>query len=154
MQTSRKRIIKTDYRSWRLRWEINRHFSKIFVFLLEAKFLSDHPRTLWGRKRFLLPVTYFSTNLVYRFNLRVTGITMYQNDLTVVQTCKNIKILYALVRARDFVLSKVKSHGNSIKGLFFKHGSFSNTIPISFTIKLLLLKKPCTSIEPNLSTFH
>jgi len=31
--------------------------------------------TLWGRKRFLLPVTYFSTNLVYPFTLRVTGIT-------------------------------------------------------------------------------
>jgi len=28
----------------------------------------------WGRKRFLLPVTYFPTNLVYPFNLRVTGI--------------------------------------------------------------------------------
>jgi len=25
-------------------WEIIRHFSKIFVFLLEAKYLSDHPR--------------------------------------------------------------------------------------------------------------
>jgi len=31
--------------------------------------------TLWGRKRFLLPVTYFSTNLVYPFTLRETGIT-------------------------------------------------------------------------------
>jgi len=30
--------------------------------------------TLWGRKRFLLPVTNFSTNLVYPFTLRVTGI--------------------------------------------------------------------------------
>jgi len=30
--------------------------------------------TLWGRKRFLLPVTYFPTNLVYHFTLRVTGI--------------------------------------------------------------------------------
>jgi len=30
---------------------------------------------LWGRKRFLLPVTYFPTNLVYPFTLRVTGIT-------------------------------------------------------------------------------
>jgi len=29
--------------------------------------------TLWGRKRFLLPVTYFPTNLVYPFTLRVTG---------------------------------------------------------------------------------
>jgi len=31
--------------------------------------------TLWGRKRFLLPVTYFLTNLVYLFTLRVTGMT-------------------------------------------------------------------------------
>jgi len=30
--------------------------------------------TLWGRKRFLLPVTYFPTNLVYRLTIRVTGI--------------------------------------------------------------------------------
>jgi len=30
--------------------------------------------TLWGRKRFLLPVKYFLTNLVYPFTLRVTGI--------------------------------------------------------------------------------
>jgi len=30
--------------------------------------------TLWGRKRFLLPVTYFPTNLVYPFTIRVTGI--------------------------------------------------------------------------------
>jgi len=30
--------------------------------------------TLWGRNRFLLPVTYFPTNLVYSFTLRVTGI--------------------------------------------------------------------------------
>jgi len=30
--------------------------------------------TLWGRKRFLLPVTYFPTNLVYPFTLRVTDI--------------------------------------------------------------------------------
>jgi len=30
--------------------------------------------TLRGRKRFLLPITYFPTNLVYPFTLRVTGI--------------------------------------------------------------------------------
>jgi len=32
--------------------------------------------TLWGRNRFLLPVTYFPTNLVYPFNLRVTGVNI------------------------------------------------------------------------------
>jgi len=31
--------------------------------------------TSWGRKRFLLTVTYFQTNVVYPFTLRVTGIT-------------------------------------------------------------------------------
>jgi len=30
--------------------------------------------TLWGKKRFLLPVTYFPTNLAYPFTLRVTDI--------------------------------------------------------------------------------
>jgi len=30
--------------------------------------------TVYGRKRFFLPATYFSTNLVYPFTLRVTGI--------------------------------------------------------------------------------
>jgi len=32
----------------RLCWEINRHFSNIFIFPLEAKYLSDHPRTFSG----------------------------------------------------------------------------------------------------------
>jgi len=30
--------------------------------------------TLWGRKRFIVPVTYFATNLVYPFTSRVAGI--------------------------------------------------------------------------------
>jgi len=33
--------------------------------------------TLWGRERFLLPLTYFPTNLVYPFTLRVTGINTF-----------------------------------------------------------------------------
>jgi len=33
--------------------------------------------TLWGRKRFLLPVTYFPTNTVYPFSLRLTGMTKF-----------------------------------------------------------------------------
>jgi len=32
--------------------------------------------TLWGRNRFLLPVTYFPTNLVYPFTVRVTVINI------------------------------------------------------------------------------
>jgi len=35
--------------------------------------------TLWGRKRFVLPVTYCPTNLVYPFTLRVTGIIKSAN---------------------------------------------------------------------------
>jgi len=38
--------------------------------------------TLWGRKRFLLLVAYFPTNLEYLFTLRVTGInTRFENVL-------------------------------------------------------------------------
>jgi len=36
--------------------------------------LTKNKYTLWGRKRFLLPVAYFPTNRVYPFTLRVTGI--------------------------------------------------------------------------------
>jgi len=32
--------------------------------------------TLYSRKRFLLPVTYFSTNVVYPFTLEIMGINM------------------------------------------------------------------------------
>jgi len=39
--------------------------------------------TLWGRKRFLLPVTYFPTNLVSPFTLRVTGIKREFKELEV-----------------------------------------------------------------------
>jgi len=45
--------------------------------------------TLRGRKRFLLPVTYFPTNLVYPFTLRVTGIQISGVELTA-----NISLLY------------------------------------------------------------
>jgi len=40
----------------RLCWEINRHFYKIFDFLLEAKYLSDHPRILiiWNFVMYIL----------------------------------------------------------------------------------------------------
>jgi len=35
---------------------------------------------LWNRKRLLLPVTHFPTNLVYSFILRVRGINIYSCD--------------------------------------------------------------------------
>jgi len=34
--------------------------------------------TLYSRKRFLLPLTYFSTNVAHPFTLRVTGIKIYR----------------------------------------------------------------------------
>jgi len=36
------------------------------------KYICSYIYTLWGQKRFLLPLTYLSTNLVYPFTLRVT----------------------------------------------------------------------------------
>jgi len=55
--------------------------------------------TLWGRKRFLLPVTYFPTNLVYPFTLRVTGIKiielnrqLYADKTTPVPWYENVEI--------------------------------------------------------------
>jgi len=36
--------------------------------------LIDNIYSFWDRKRFFLPVTYFPTNIVYPFTLRVTGI--------------------------------------------------------------------------------
>jgi len=44
------------------------------ILLLALVALIKNIYTLWGRKRFLLPVTYFPTNLGYPFTLRVTGI--------------------------------------------------------------------------------
>jgi len=44
---------------------------------------------LWGRKRFLLPVTYFPTNLVYPFTLRVTGIKTFLAYLECPKLCKH-----------------------------------------------------------------
>jgi len=44
--------------------------------------------TLWGRKRFLLPVTYFPTNIVYPFTLRVTGIKIADVNANISETFK------------------------------------------------------------------
>jgi len=66
--------------------------------------------TLCGRKRFLLPVKYFPTNLEYPFTLRVTGIkitcqsskgtnldqynliseNIFSNKLLITAICKNV----------------------------------------------------------------
>jgi len=66
--------------------------------------------TLWGRKRFLLPVTYFSTNLVYPFTLRVTGIKSchaQSNGHKPLRTVRiNIEILET-TKARDSSAAQV-----------------------------------------------
>jgi len=49
--------------------------------------LTDRPAelvnlyTLWGRKLFLLPVTYFPTNIVYLFTLRVTSTKILRHQI-------------------------------------------------------------------------
>jgi len=54
--------------------------------ILTKNLLSDEScipfySTSWGRKRYFLPVTYFLTNLVYPFTLRVTGMkSIYQKS--------------------------------------------------------------------------
>jgi len=40
--------------------------------------------SLWGRKRFHLPVTYFPTNLVYPFTLRLTGYNNKTSEYAIV----------------------------------------------------------------------
>jgi len=45
--------------------------------------------TLWGRKRFLLPVTYFPTNLEYPFTFRVTGIKTQIKDSLILNMSQN-----------------------------------------------------------------
>jgi len=60
---------------------------------------------------------------------------------TTLHRSKKFCDVYWLTKLQSFVFSKVKSYGGSIKKLLFKFGSFSNTIPTSFGIKLLLLSK-------------
>jgi len=53
--------------------------------------------TLWGRRRFFLPVTYFPTNLVYPFTLRVTGIILVLLiliDISLIDTRQQKCIMY------------------------------------------------------------
>jgi len=64
---------------------------------------------LWGRKRFRLPVTYFPTNLVYPFTLRVTGIITYFNSELFVPKPGALQFgvspLPAWIRFLEFVLN-------------------------------------------------
>jgi len=69
--------------------------------------------TLWGRKRFLLPFTYFPTNLVYPFTIRVTGIikpitgkSFMLNEVVVIE--KNYKNLPLLQKSGSTVVNNVQ----------------------------------------------
>jgi len=65
----------------------------MLVILIKNKY------TLCGRKRFLLPVTYFSTNLEYPSTLRVPGIV----------NAKYCKISKKIVFIQDFPIAKISS---------------------------------------------
>jgi len=57
--------------------------------LIRLVILMKNIYTLWGGKRILLPFTYFPTNLVYPFTLRVTDIKIdWSLKAPVVATCK------------------------------------------------------------------
>jgi len=57
--------------------------------------------TLWGWKRFLLPVTYFPTNLVYPFTLGVTGINTQAHYLLLHDRLVEYNPLNGLVQQVD-----------------------------------------------------
>jgi len=56
--------------------------------------------TLWGRKRFLLPVTYFRTNLVYPFTLRVTGIKILNPQSLTYPPTKKKQYIYIICTSK------------------------------------------------------
>jgi len=43
--------------------------------------MASDPDQEWGWKRFFLPVTYFPSNIVYPFTLRVSGITSSESEV-------------------------------------------------------------------------
>jgi len=86
--------------------------------------------TLWGRIRFLLPVTYFPTNLVYPFTLRVTGIKSRQNswagkDKVELPRQSQLKTskpnVYEVINNNE-VREVVTLHVSCLFLRFFKHG--------------------------------
>jgi len=55
---------------------------------------------LWNRKRLYLPVTYFPTNLLYPFTLRVTGININSCDSYMIQLSDFFKKFYAIPQSK------------------------------------------------------
>jgi len=70
--------------------------------------------TLWSRKRFLLPVTYFPTNLVYPFTLRVTGIKIDKNWF---KKRFAISLLYLYNLGKDIVIS-ILTHSSAYVAIY------------------------------------
>jgi len=50
---------------------------------------------IYSRKRFILPVTYFSTNLVNAFTLPVTGIKLLLFSLSFLNILVHVKLYHA-----------------------------------------------------------
>jgi len=79
--------------------------------------------TLWGRKRFLLPVTYFTTNLVHPFILLVTGIKLRLGAVLHKEVLDNsilhLDVWYTLDLNSFFLTSEKHGHYNHSFFIFF-----------------------------------
>jgi len=70
--------------------------------------------TLWGRKRFLLRVTYFPTNLVYPFTLLVTGITRNNAIVEYLDYQIPVTSLNAIVEYLDYQILVTQLRGTKL----------------------------------------
>jgi len=73
LESNRRTLSASASASWGWLWGVCVMASEVPTTRLVI--LIKNIYALWDRKRFLLPVTYFPTNLVYPFTLLVTGIT-------------------------------------------------------------------------------
>jgi len=98
--------------------------------------------TLWGRKRFLLPATYFPKNLVYPFTLRVMGIKIVCFHRVVFFGCrllKKAKIVPELHRKkRNYTIHKNTKINTSV----FPRGTYKLLLHRFYTVLLLLNLTP------------
>jgi len=106
--------------------------------------LTKNIDTLWGRKRFLLPVTYFPTNLVYPFTLRVTGIKSTLNAalgavLGGFRTTPTYNLLY------ESSIPTIKQRRDHLTTKLFKNIIRSKGTPIHNLIKPITRRKKWTS---------
>jgi len=93
---------KAQLRSQRLTGQTDMARSTRLVILIKNIY------TLWGRKRLFLPVTYFPTNLVYPFTLRVKGKKIQKIIFSIVKDTTQLVILikniYTLWGRKSFLL--------------------------------------------------